>query len=81
MATLNQAISSARPEKTIQRYAGILLYMTGALSFCAVRELTRVVAPETEKQWLDAVADKPVRDIEPLVSSSSNTLSAKGSPV
>src|SRR5947207_1161721 len=23
---------------------------TGALSFCAVRELTRVVAPETEKQ-------------------------------
>jgi len=41
---------------------------TGALSFCAVRELTRVVAPETEKQWLEAVAGKPMRDIDPMVS-------------
>src|SRR5207248_2562475 len=42
MATLNPAISSVRQENAIQRYAGILLYMTGALSFLAPL-LTRLV--------------------------------------
>lgn len=45
MATLNQVISTPRPENTIQRYAGILLYMTGALSFVAPL-LTRLLIGE-----------------------------------
>jgi hypothetical protein len=39
----------------------------GDLSFSAVRELTRVATPETEEEWLDAAADKNVRQIEELV--------------
>jgi len=40
----------------------------GELSFSAVRELTRVVTPETEQVWLDASDGKNLRDIEQLVS-------------
>src|SRR5260221_1683284 len=34
----------------------------------AVRELTRVVTPETEAQWVDAAQDKSVQEIQQLVS-------------
>jgi hypothetical protein len=40
----------------------------GELSFSAVRELTRVATPDTEEDWLDAAADKNVRQVEELVS-------------
>jgi 5-methylcytosine-specific restriction endonuclease McrA len=40
----------------------------GDLSFSAGRELTRVATPETEQEWLEAVGDKNVRDIEDMVS-------------
>jgi hypothetical protein len=40
----------------------------GALSFSGARELSRVVTPETQQAWLDAVQDKNVRQIEELVS-------------
>ena len=38
------------------------------LSWSAVRELSRVVTPETEPEWLGACANLKVRDIEKLVS-------------
>lgn len=40
---------------------------TGALSWCAVRELTRVAVAATEQAWLDAVQGKTTREIEALV--------------
>ena len=41
---------------------------TGELPFTAVRELTRVMTPDTETAWLDAGRDKNVHEIEQLVS-------------
>jgi hypothetical protein len=40
----------------------------GELHWSAVRELTRVVVPETECEWLAAAAGKTVRDVENMVS-------------
>jgi hypothetical protein len=39
----------------------------GELSFSAVRELTRVIAPTTESAWLGATRGKNLRQIEKLV--------------
>lgn len=39
----------------------------GDVTLSAVRELTRVATPETEKAWLEAASDQRVRDIEQLV--------------
>src|ERR1043166_667024 len=41
---------------------------SGQLPFSAVRELTRVVTPDTEADWIAAAAGKTVRQIEDLVS-------------
>lgn len=41
----------------------------GALSWCAVRELTRVAVAETEPAWLDAARGKTLRELEALVAS------------
>ena len=41
---------------------------TGSLCWTAVRELTRVATPQTERQWLAAARKRPVREIERLVS-------------
>ncbi|MFZ5893705.1 MAG: hypothetical protein ACOY0T_21770 [Myxococcota bacterium] len=38
------------------------------LTWSAVRELTRVATPETERAWLDAARGKTVRQVEELVS-------------
>jgi len=40
----------------------------GALSWSAVREITRVATPETEEAWVEACAAMRVRDVEQLVS-------------
>ena len=40
----------------------------GTLTFSAVRELTRVVIPETEQVWLDAARGKRVHEVERMVS-------------
>src|SRR5688572_4706734 len=40
---------------------------SGALSWSAVRELTRVAVQETEREWLDAARGKSVRQLEELV--------------
>ena len=39
----------------------------GSLSFSGARELTRVVTPETQQAWVDAVEDKSARQIEEMV--------------
>jgi 5-methylcytosine-specific restriction endonuclease McrA len=39
----------------------------GEVSYSALRELTRVVTPNTQQEWLDAVRGKSVRQIEDLV--------------
>src|SRR6187399_3785742 len=41
---------------------------SGHASFSAVRELTRVATPSTEKEWLEAAQGRTVREIEQLVS-------------
>jgi hypothetical protein len=38
----------------------------GALHFSAVRELTRVATPETEREWIDAAAGKTIREVEEM---------------
>ncbi len=40
---------------------------SGTLNWSAVRELTRVVTPDTEAAWLDVARGTPARLIEPLV--------------
>jgi hypothetical protein len=39
----------------------------GSLSFSAVRELTRVMTPETEVAWIESATDKNLRQVEDLV--------------
>ena len=39
----------------------------GDVSYSALRELTRVVTPTTQREWLEAVRDKSVRQVEELV--------------
>jgi HNH endonuclease len=41
----------------------------GAVSWCAARELTRVVVPDTEQAWLEAARGKTQRELEALVAS------------
>lgn len=40
----------------------------GSVTWSAVRELTRVAVPETEKEWLAAAQGRTVRQVEALVS-------------
>jgi hypothetical protein len=42
---------------------------SGALSWCAARELTRVAAADTERAWLDAARGKTIRQLEEMVAS------------
>jgi hypothetical protein len=42
---------------------------TGSMSFSAVRELTRVAVPSTEREWLEVAHGRTVREVEALVSS------------
>ncbi len=41
---------------------------SGELNWSAVRELTRVAVPETEREWLEVAAGKTVHQLEALVS-------------
>jgi hypothetical protein len=41
---------------------------TGALAFSAVRELSRVITPETETEWVESATGKTLRQVEELVS-------------
>jgi hypothetical protein len=39
---------------------------TARISFSAVRELTRVAVPATERAWLDAARGRTIREVERL---------------
>jgi hypothetical protein len=43
------------------------LLAAGAISYSAVREVTRVAEPDTERAWLDAIEGKTIREIEDVV--------------
>ncbi|HEU0034734.1 MAG TPA: HNH endonuclease signature motif containing protein [Kofleriaceae bacterium] len=49
-----------------------LPHMTAALEAgevfpCAIRELTRIATPETEEEWLEAIAGKTVHEVQRMV--------------
>ena len=63
---------TARKRIRVARALGELPVLTaalasGALTFCAVRELTRVATPSTERAWCDAAVGRSSREIEELV--------------
>jgi hypothetical protein len=43
------------------------LLAAGAIPYSAVREVTRVAEPDTERAWLDAIEGKTIREIEDVV--------------
>jgi hypothetical protein len=43
----------------------------GHVGWCAVRELTRVAVPDTQRAWLDAARGKTIRQLEQLVATKS----------
>jgi hypothetical protein len=43
------------------------LFHAGELPWSSVRELTRVVTPETEPVWIDAIAGKRAEDVQQMV--------------
>jgi hypothetical protein len=65
--TTQEKLRVAESLETLPRLARAL--ETGALSWCAARELTRVAAAETEAAWLDAARGKTLRELEALVAS------------
>jgi hypothetical protein len=65
--TMQEKLRVAESLETLPRLARAL--ETGALGWCAVRELTRVAVAETEAAWLDAARGKTLRELESLVAS------------
>jgi Holliday junction resolvase RuvA-like protein len=53
---------------------------SGAVSWCAARELTRVAVPDTEQAWLDAASGKTQRELEALVANKCPGDSPKAPP-
>jgi len=43
------------------------MFASGGIAYSAVREMSRVAEPDTERAWLDAVANKTMREIEQVV--------------
>jgi hypothetical protein len=69
---LGHAPRTAQDRLRVARALGDLPQLTaaltaGALTFSAVRELTRVATPATEASWLATATDKTLRQIEDLV--------------
>ena len=64
--TAHERIRVARALCTLPDVHGALA--SGALSWSAARELSRVAVPETEKAWLEACRGLPVREVERRVS-------------
>ncbi len=58
-------IRIARALTELQRTRDALA--SGRLTMCGVRELTRVMLPETETAWLEAAVGQPIHVIETLV--------------
>jgi hypothetical protein len=73
MRTLGLDAKIARERLRVADALGDLPLMTaalrsGALAWCAARELTRVAVRDTEQEWLEAARDRTVRQIEQLIS-------------
>jgi hypothetical protein len=67
--TERAAIERLRVAKAIEEVPELGEAMNqGDLSFSGVRELARVVTPETQDEWIAAAQDKNVRQIEEMVS-------------
>jgi hypothetical protein len=67
--TPRAAVERLRVAKAIVELPAIADAMAqGDLSFSAGRELTRIATPQTEAEWLEAAADKNMRDVEDMVS-------------
>ncbi|HEY5945219.1 MAG TPA: DUF222 domain-containing protein, partial [Kofleriaceae bacterium] len=67
--TPRAAVERLRVAKAIEELPVIADALSqGDLSFSAAKEITRIATPETEQQWLGAVSDKNVREVEELVS-------------
>jgi len=63
------AIERLRVAKAIEELPLIANQLSqGDLSFSAAREITRVVTPETEQEWVEASKEKNLRQVEELVS-------------
>jgi hypothetical protein len=66
---VHTATERLRVARALVRLPGLFQRLAeGALSWSAVRELTRVVEPATEEAWLEATCDKRVREVQQLVS-------------
>src|SRR6188768_1200026 len=67
--TQRAAIERLRVAKAIEEVPALGEALDqGALSFSGARELSRVVTPETQEEWIEAAQDKNVRQIEEMVS-------------
>jgi hypothetical protein len=67
--TPRAAIERIRVAKAIEEVPELGNAMNqGDLSFSGARELSRVVNPETQKEWIAAAQNKNVRQIEDMVS-------------
>jgi hypothetical protein len=69
---LGYSLRAAQDRLRVARALDALPRLTAALAddqltFCAVRELTRVATPATETGWVAAAVGKSLRDIEQLV--------------
>jgi hypothetical protein len=67
--TTQEKLRVAESLEGLPRLAGAL--SSGALGWCAARELTRVALPETETAWLEAARGKTQRELEGLVADKS----------
>ncbi|HUS27727.1 MAG TPA: hypothetical protein VMZ53_04445 [Kofleriaceae bacterium] len=67
--TERAAVERLRVAKVIEEVPALgEALIQGGLSFSGARELSRVVTPETQEEWIAAAQDKNVRQIEDLVS-------------
>jgi len=63
------ALDRMRVADALEMFPGVRdAFARGELVHSAVRELARVVVPETEAEWIDAARGKSMREIEALVS-------------
>ena len=67
--TTQEKLRVAEALESLPELAGALA--SGALGWCAARELTRVAVPETERAWLKAARGKTQRELEALVADKS----------
>ncbi|HEU0035954.1 MAG TPA: HNH endonuclease signature motif containing protein [Kofleriaceae bacterium] len=63
--TAMELVRTAKALATLPQMTAAL--EAGAVFPCAIRELTRIATPETEEEWLDAIAGKTVHEVQRMV--------------